>query len=170
MKIKVQLGILWFLVSFACKEMPKEAIEKETFLTSTPKVKEIKSTFEDLDGNPVELSDFTGKRVLLNFWATWCKPCIEEMPALLKAERTLENDGYIFLLASDQSMDKIKAFRKKKGFDFTYLKFNGGMSDFEIDALPATFIYNQEGKRVNRIDGATAWNDPKVIDMLREVR
>jgi len=169
MKVKVALSILCFLVSLACKETPKQAVDKESVVVSTPKVKEVKSTFEDLDGNPVELSDFKGKRILLNFWATWCKPCIEEMPALLGAEEILEKDGYVFLLASDQSMDKIKAFRKKKGFDFNYLKFNGVMADFDVNALPATFIFNEAGNQMKRIDGATEWDNPKVIAMLRTV-
>lgn len=170
MKFKATLFAVCFLFCLGCKEAVKEAERKETTAVAAPEKSEAKSTFEDIDGNPIELSDYQGKKVLLNFWATWCRPCIEEMPALLKAEAILENDNYIFLLASDQSMDKIKAFKEKKGFDFKYLKFNGAMSDFEVSALPATFIYNEAGKQVHRIDGATEWDSPKIIDTLKSLK
>jgi len=158
------------LFFIGCKETPKTTDQKKVEGAATTERQEPKGTFEDLEGNAIELSDFKGKRVLINFWATWCKPCIEEMPALLKAEAALENENYVFLLASDQSMEKIKAFKEKKGFDFNYLKFNGAMADFEISALPATFIYNEEGKWRNRIDGATEWDDPKIIDKLKAIK
>ena len=128
------------------------------------------SSFEDLDGSPVELSDFKGKRVLLNYWATWCRPCIEEMPAMLRAQEVLVNENYVFLLASDQSLEKIKSFKKKKQYDFTFLKFNGSLADMKINALPATFIYNESGKFRNRIDGATEWDSPRILDKLKAIK
>jgi len=168
MKFKLTVVALCFLFFFRCKETPKAAEQNETVVLK-PETKQVTSTFEDLDGNSVELSDYKGKRVLLNFWATWCKPCIEEMPSLLKAEAALENDDYVFLLASDQSVDKIKAFKAKKGFGFKYLKFNGAMTDFDVSALPATFIYNTKGEQSNRIDGATEWDSSEIIDMLKNI-
>ena len=128
-----------------------------------------KSTFEDLDGNPIALSDFKGKRVLLNYWATWCRPCIEEMPAMLRAQDLLAKENYVFLLASDQSIEKIKTFKEKKNFDFTFLKYNGSLTDMKINALPATFIYNESGKFMYRVDGATEWDSPKILDKLKAV-
>lgn len=146
---------------------------KEAESNSPASVQEVsiaKSSFEDLDGNPIELSDFKGKRVLLNYWATWCRPCIEEMPAMLRAQEVLANENYVFLLASDQSIDKIKAFKDKKKFDFTFLKFNGSLTDMNINALPATFIYNESGKFMNRVDGATEWDSPKILDKLKAIK
>ncbi|MFK7813886.1 MAG: TlpA family protein disulfide reductase [Maribacter sp.] len=170
MKLKYIVFALCFLFLLACKETPKVVEQQEASVMAEPEQNEPKSTFEDLVGNPIELSDYKGKRVLLNFWATWCRPCIEEMPALLKAEAVLKDENYVFLLASDQSEEKIVAFKEKKGFDFKYLKFHGAMSDFDISALPATFIYNEEGKMVHRIDGATEWDSPSVIDDLKAIQ
>lgn len=170
MKSRSVIFAVCFLFCLGCKETPKEVVQKETVVVTAATESQSKSTFEDLEGNPVELSDYKGKKVLLNFWATWCRPCIEEMPALLKAEAVLENDNYVFLLASDQSIDKIKAFKEKKGFEFNYIKFNGAMSDFEISALPATFIYSEEGKQVNRVDGATEWDSQEIITMLKTIK
>ena len=84
----------------ACKE------QKEERNTTSIEVAALESRvdtadilFKDLHGNPVVLSDFKGKRVLLNFWATWCRPCIEEMPSLLKAKEVLEKENYIFFIS-----------------------------------------------------------------------
>ena len=150
--------------------------DEQNKLTNSNKVASVqvntktKSSFEDLNGNPIELSDFKGKRVLLNYWATWCRPCIEEMPSMLRAQEILENDNYVFLLASDQSMEKIKAFKDKKKFDFTFLKFNGSLADMKINALPATFIYNEAGEFTSRIDGATEWDSPEILDKLKAIK
>lgn len=153
----------------SCKNDQNNAAESNS-PESVQVVSKAKSSFEDLDGNPIELSDFKGKRVLLNYWATWCRPCIEEMPAMLRAQEVLANENYVFLLASDQSIDKIKAFKDKKKFDFTFLKFNGSLTDKNINALPATFIYNESGKFMNRVDGATEWDSPKILDMLKAIK
>lgn len=170
MKLRFIILSSCFLLFMGCKETPKEAVQIEATVVAAVEKTDPKSTFEDLEGNPIELTDYKGKKVLLNFWATWCRPCIEEMPALLKAEAALKNDNYVFLLASDQSVEKIKTFKDKKGFDFKYLKFNGAMADFKVNALPATFIYNEEGIMQSRIDGATEWDAPSMIDTLKAIK
>lgn len=169
MKFKYTLLAVCMLYLFACKEAPKEQPQQEAIAVAAAETQAPKSTFEDLNGNPIELSDYRGKKILLNFWATWCRPCIEEMPSLLNAQAALANDNYVFLLASDQSMEKITAFKEKKGFNFNYVKFHGAMADFEVTALPATFIYNAAGTKVERIDGATEWDAPETIDLLKAV-
>ena len=155
--------------ALSCKNDLKNSAENNKKNTVTA-VTKAKSSFEDLDGNPVELSDFKGKKVFLNYWATWCRPCIEEMPAMLRAQEVLTNENYVFLLASDQSIEKIKDFKEKKKFDFNFLKFNGSLADLKINALPATFFYNESGKFVNRIDGATEWDSPIVIEKLKAIK
>jgi len=170
MKSKCTLLVLCFLFCLACKETSKKDVQQENPVEVVPEKLAPASTFIDLEGNAIELSDYAGKRLLLNFWATWCKPCIEEMPSMLKAQATLLNENYVFVLASDQSIKKIEAFKEKKGFDFNFIKFNGAMSDFEVSALPATFIYNEEGKMVRRFDGLTEWDSPEIISLLKDIK
>jgi len=172
MKVYLLMFTVFVFLFSGCKEDKKT---NPTVITTTAKEviaeePEVTSSFTDLEGNPVELTDYKGKRVLLNFWATWCKPCIEEMPSLLEAQDLLATENYIFLVASDQSMDKIKGFKEKKGFEFNWLKFNGTYSDLEIAALPATFIYNEAGEMVHRIDGATAWSSTEIMDLLKGIK
>lgn len=170
MKFKCILLAASFLLFIACKEASKEIERKKVSIDTNISKPNSKSTFEDLEGNSIALSDYKGKKLLLNFWATWCRPCIEEMPALARAQTALANENYVFLFASDQSTAKIKAFSEKKDFDFKYVKFNGAMADFEVIALPVTFIYNEDGKLVHRIDGATEWDSLDSIDMLKAIR
>ena len=171
MKFKSCVIAICILFFMGCKETPKEDAQKNAVETNVAVEKTVpKSTYEDIDGKPIELSDFKGKRILLSYWATWCKPCIEEMPSLVAAQKLLENENYIFLMASDQSMKKIKAFQEKKNFDLTFVKFNGALASEKINALPATFIYNEKGEKVDRIDGATAWNSPEIIEKLKNVQ
>lgn len=127
------------------------------------------ATYEDLEGNPIELSDYKGKRILLNYWATWCRPCIEEMPDMEKAQTILEQENYVFLFASDQSVKKIVKFKEARGFDLEFIKFNGMYAKENVSALPATFIYNEVGEQVLRFDGGLKWDSPEMIEKLRTV-
>ena len=177
MKFKFAIIALSIFSLYACKETPKEIVkpaasadEQEVVTDILTEESEPKSTYVDVAGNTFELSDYKGKRILLNYWATWCKPCIEEMPSMVEAQTLLEKENYIFLLASDQSMEKIKAFQEKKKFDLRFVKFNGSLASEEITALPATFIYNEKGEKVERIDGATEWNSPEIIQKLKNIQ
>ena len=67
---------------------------------------QLKTLFVDLNNNPVDITQYKGKRIVLNYWATWCGPCIKEMPALKIAEDHLENHNYTFLLVSDGQLVK----------------------------------------------------------------
>ena len=136
---------------------------------SIPKVIEKQSLYQSLDGHTVKLSDFKGRRILLNFWATWCKPCIEEMPSLIKAKSILEKEGYVFLLASDESQEDIKKFEQTVPFKFKYIKYNGALAQLNIHALPTTFIYNELGEKVHEIIGATEWDSEEVLEILKAI-
>ncbi|MFS4491831.1 TlpA family protein disulfide reductase [Maribacter sp. 2308TA10-17] len=177
MKFKLVTSVLCFISISACKETPKEIVQPATQTEKQEVVVDIlteenepKSTYEDLEGKPIELSDYKGKRILLNYWATWCKPCIEEMPSMVEAQTLLDKENYVFLFASDQSVAKIKAFQQKRGFDLNFVKFNGSLTSEEITALPATFIYNEKGEKVERMDGATEWNSPEIIQKLKNIQ
>ena len=103
-------------------------------------------------------------------WATWCRPCIEEMPSLLKAQEVLGKEDYVFLLATDQSVKIINSFKARKGFEFTYIRYTGAFANLGIKALPKTFIYNVEGDRVDEISGAIEWDSPEVIERLKSFK
>ncbi|WP_282049937.1 TlpA family protein disulfide reductase [Maribacter aquivivus] len=168
----MHLRIVYFLilgvVLVGCKEEKTKIVAPEVIEAVVEKIST--STYEDLEGNPIELSDYKGKRVLVNYWATWCRPCIEEMPDMEKAQTILEQDNYVFLFASDQSVKKIKAFEEARGFQLDFIKFNGMYAAENVSALPATFIYNEVGEQVFRFDGGLKWDSPEMIEKLRAVK
>lgn len=169
MKLKLYLLVVVLVVFAACKDSKKETSSDAKIASSSVQTVPT-SHYEDLEGNTIELDQYKGKRILLNFWATWCRPCIEEMPALLKAQSKLEKEGYVFLLASDQSTETIKKFKAKKNFDFNFIKFTGSLAQLKIQALPTTFIYNEKGEKVDEITGGVEWDSEEIIDRLLKVQ
>lgn len=167
---------IWIILStivllVSCKETKKAEVTKEEAIDviAIDEKKESTALYEDLEGNPIKLEDYKGKRLLLNYWATWCKPCIEEMPAMANAQKVLENDNYIFLFASDQSMEKIIAFKEKRQFGLDFIKYNGAYADLQITALPVTIIFNEAGEQVERIEGGMIWDSPEMIQKLKQL-
>ena len=71
---------------------------------------QLKTSLVDLNQNKVNLTSFEGKKIVINYWATWCGPCIKEMPELKRAEEILQNYNYTFLLVSDETISKINTF------------------------------------------------------------
>ena len=84
---------------------------------------QLKTLFVDLNNNHVDLIQYRGKRIILNYWATWCGPCIKEMPGLKRAEELLEKHNYVLLLVSDETIHTISEFKINKNFDFNFLKW-----------------------------------------------
>ncbi len=163
--------LIWVSFAFlivSCKEDVKTGATNEA---ANDVVKAVVSEvlYEDLEGNEVVIDSFKGKKLVLNYWATWCKPCIEEMPAMARAQELLKDDNVVFLFASDQSLEKIITFRDKRQFGLDFIKFNGAYADLEITALPVTLIYNEAGEQVERFEGGKIWDADEMIAMLKEL-
>jgi len=164
------IGIAWFLLVCACGPSSKQTKANTETATTQVKSEQPALLFEDLEGHPVALADFKGKKVLLNFWATWCRPCLEEMPSLERAQVILEKENYVFLLASEQSIPTISDFKTKKDFEFKYLKLNGTLAAQQINALPTTFIYNTAGEKIETILGGVVWDSDAMIEKLKALQ
>ncbi|PZX53067.1 peroxiredoxin [Algoriphagus ratkowskyi] len=160
--------LLVFLMSglIGCKQSDSSATEKSDQTISSDSLQLNNIHFNDLNGNSIQLSDFEGKRVLLHFWATWCKPCIEEMPELERVRPLLEKENFQLLLVSEESAETIKAYEKKSNFDLEFLRYDGALSDLKIYALPATFVFNEKGEKVREISGKMNWDSEETITQL----
>lgn len=130
---------------------------------------QLKTLFVDLNNNPVDITQYKGKRIVLNYWATWCGPCIKEMPALKIAEDLLENHNYAFLLVSDETISKISDFKMNKKFDFNYLKSVKSIETLGIYSLPTSYIFDENGKKVETIVGTIAWDSEQIIEKLKKI-
>ncbi len=81
---------------------------------------QLKTSFVDLKNKKVDLRSYKGKKIIINHWATWCGPCIKEMPGIKRAQQILKNYNYIFLLVSDEKVSKISAFKNDKKYDLIF--------------------------------------------------
>lgn len=128
------------------------------------------STYQDLQGNPLELSAYAGKKVFLNYWATWCAPCIREIPSISRAAAILENENYVFLLASDEPLETITEFLQEREFTGNFIKLNGFFGGHGIDAVPSSVLFDENGAMVKTWPGAFEWDSPEMLGELRNVQ
>lgn len=123
----------------------------------------------DLENKPVDLKSYSGKKIFLNFWATWCKPCILEMPSIVRAQQKLAEQDFIFLLASDETVGRINRFKATHDFDLNFIRVETPFPDIGILSLPTTLIIDQEGKIAMNQIGALEWDAPEILEMLRNL-
>jgi thiol-disulfide isomerase/thioredoxin len=130
------------------------------------------SPFEDPNGDEVSLADFAGKPLLLNLWATWCAPCVTEMPTLDALARREGKRLNVLALSQDrEGAAKVGPFFAKHGFK-TLEPYLDPKSDMlfaaQADTLPTTIYYDARGKEVWRIVGTEDWTGPKAAGLLKE--
>lgn len=130
---------------------------------------QLKTLFVDLNNNHVDLIQYRGKRIILNYWATWCGPCIKEMPGLKRAEELLENHNYVLLLVSDETIHTISEFKINKNFDFNFLKSTKSIETLGIYSLPTSYIFDENGKKIETIVGTIAWDSEEIIEKLKKI-
>ncbi|HWR35776.1 MAG TPA: TlpA disulfide reductase family protein [Clostridia bacterium] len=112
---------------------------------------------KDLNGNTVKLSQFRGKAILLNFWATWCTPCKTEMPWFVDLQERYGGDGLqvIGVAMDDAGLDTISKFAKDMNLNYTVLLGKESISELYggVNFLPTTFYIDRNGKIVDRVFG-----------------
>ena len=128
---------------------------------------QLKSSFFDLEENNLDLSEFNDGKVVVSYWATWCAPCIKEMPSIKRAEEILEDYGYTFLLVSDETIDKISNFKNEMNFDLKFLKSNKSFESLGVYAMPTSYIFNENGKIVETFVGVIEWDSEEIISKLK---
>lgn len=123
--------------------------------------------FQDLAGHGFEIDDLAGQKVFLNYWATWCAPCIREIPSIARAAAALEDENYLFLLASDESVETIEDFINDREFSGNFIKLNGFFGAFGIDAVPSSVLYGENGAIIRSWAGSFEWDSPEMLSELR---
>jgi thiol-disulfide isomerase/thioredoxin len=125
------------------------------------------------NGTSLKLSDLKGKVVLLNFWATWCPPCREEIPSMMKLNSFMTGKPFQMIAVSMDEGGKraIESFFKTTGFSLpTYLDESGASSKtYGITGVPESFIIDKHGVLVKKIIGGFAWDSPEVVAFLEEL-
>lgn len=120
----------------------------------------------------IELRDFMGKIVILNFWATWCAPCVEELPTLMQLQQRLKEKGVTVIGVSvDADADVYHRFLKEHNIDFLTVrdpdqKANNLYGTFKF---PETYIIDRKGVVRRKFIGAVDWTQPEIVNFLTEL-
>ena len=144
---------------------------KNLILTKNVKIYE-DVIFKDVNQKNVDLGDYRGKLLILNFWATWCAPCKEEMPSLdnLQVNIGLSNLKIFPINISQESLLKSESFFKElniKNLDIYFDSPNTLAKKFSLRGVPTTILFDREGKEFARIIGSIDFNDERFINWLR---
>lgn len=125
-----------------------------------------------LDGKVVKSSEMAGKVVLLNFWATWCGPCKEEMPSLARLQKQLDPTQFILMtVTTDLQRQGIAHFLSQLGVSLPVL-FDEDQEvsrSFMVRGLPTTIVIARDGTLVGRAVGPRAWDSPEAVAVMRQV-
>jgi len=127
-------------------------------------------TLTDLDGVERSLDEFKGEVILLNFWATWCAPCRDEMPAMEALWRRFKGKGFVIIaVAGDRGrMHRVGEFCRMNDVTFTVLLDPEGSvrREYEVRALPTSYLIGRDGKITGKILGAREWNSDEAVRLV----
>jgi len=131
-------------------------------------------TLPDLAGRPVSLSQFKGKVILVNLWASWCAPCVKEFPSLKRLVEHYKGKLVVLAASHDHNRDDLESFIKAFGdvpADFVIVwdkdRITSGL--FGTDQLPDTYIITKEYKLIRKVAGDQNWDEPNALRFFNEV-
>ena len=166
--------LLWAVLSATGTALAAPPLpEMSHTLTALKPAKAAKNfTLPDLDGKPHKLSDYRGKVVLVNFWATWCPPCRREMPSMERLSQRLKNQPFV-ILAINQQEDPEQVFvftgqlDPSPTFPILFDRNSKIANAWGVLGLPASFIVDQQGRVVYRAMGGREFDHPEIERAIR---
>ena len=133
-------------------------------------------TLKNLQGEPVKLSDYKGKVVFLNFWATWCDPYKEEMPAMQRLRQKLDGKPFEILAVSldKNPVQAVPAFEKKTGLTLNFPVLQDSdqslaKNSYHTTGVPESFLIDGEGKVVKHVIGSFEWDSPQITQFFEDL-
>jgi thiol-disulfide isomerase/thioredoxin len=129
------------------------------------------TAFTDTDGNPASFADFKGKPVVVNLWATWCKPCLKEMPSLDSLQSALDDKLVVAAISEDHGgAERVGPFVAAMGLKKLkiYLDPQSDVGHaFHVRGLPTSIVIDRAGRVVGRVEGAAEWDSETMMEVLR---
>src|SRR5712691_12625104 len=172
-------GSAWFgtvvlvllLVLSAAAAAADEKIRPGEFIPATPPQPAPHADFTDVDGNPASLADFKGKPVVVNLWATWCQPCLKEMPSLDRLQSQLDGKLAVAAVSEDRAgADRVGTFVAALGLQKLkiYLDPKSDVGHaFNVRGLPTSIVIDAKGRVVGRVEGAAEWDSAAMMAVLK---
>jgi thiol-disulfide isomerase/thioredoxin len=163
--------IFIYLITSTFSHAEEKPDIKNLILTENPKIYE-DVIFKDARQNDVNLEHFKGKLLILNFWATWCAPCREEMPSLdsLQSNSKLDNLKIFPINIGQEDILKSESFFNELNIKNLNIYFDPPITlakKFSLRGVPTTIFFNKEGKEFARIIGSIDFNDERFIKWLK---
>jgi len=129
-------------------------------------------SLRELNGNVASLSGYRGKMVLLNFWATWCGPCRDEMPSMEQLSRSFGGQGLTVVAINQRENAALVArFMKTHNLNFsTLLDADGRVAaSYRVYGIPVSYVIDSDGRAIGMKSGSMDWASPRVVDMFRKL-
>ncbi|HMB07431.1 MAG TPA: TlpA disulfide reductase family protein [Isosphaeraceae bacterium] len=163
--------IAWVLYLIFFGPKPTVELSPPRLATSAePKEVDYGWTVRDLHEKPVPFERYRGKAVFLNIWATWCPPCVAELPSIarLAADPRLKEVAFL-CVSTDESAEAVRGFLRGKDWPMAVLRATSLPDVLTTDGIPATFLVAPDGRIVATEVGAAAWDDPTAVEYLEKL-
>ena len=128
--------------------------------------------FTDADDKPLSLADYKGKLVLVNFWATWCAPCVKEMPSLDRLQAAIGKDKLVVLPLSLDGSSRAKvapfyADQKLGNLGIYFDKAKKVLGALDVSVLPTSVLVDAQGRELGRLEGDADWDKPEAVSLIK---
>ncbi len=124
----------------------------------------------DSDGKTVDLSDYRGKVVLVNFWATWCPPCRKEFPSLSRVRKLLKHAEFEVLAVNvGEDPDMVFSFTGNTEFPVLFDRDSKAMANWPVKGLPTTFLVDRKGRLASKAVGGREFDDPTIVAIIKQL-
>lgn len=173
-------SLLWDRLSSSMSPAPARATQEKDNQNQKSNIGKIISDFgiKTLDGKPIHIRDLRGKIVIVNFWATWCPPCVTEFPILISLAEKSKGRVVLLALSSDKTESDIHRFIAQQESNGVNMKAEGiflaldperkiTRDVFKVTSYPESLIVGPDGKIMRHIIGGTDWDLPDVQDLFK---
>ena len=155
----------------AAEPVPSNGVQTMTSLADRPVAPGF--VLEDMDGKVYRLADLRGRVVIVNFWATWCPPCREEMPSMQRVWEQVEGEGILILAINvGEDEDTIFQFTANYPVEFPLLldRDSSVTEAWPVIGLPTSFVIDPQGRLAFRAIGGRLWDHPRLLESVRELQ
>lgn len=165
----IRIGLLTAIMAVTAASLPAHQPDALLFDMPHEKVKALNFEAKLVSGERVRLSDHAGKVVFLNFWATWCAPCLAELPSMDRLNRKMADKPFIILAINlRETPAQVAQFAKKLPMSFSYVLDPQGKisTDYGVNGIPLTYIISPKGDVLARAIGPREWDGEDAMDFF----